>query len=148
MSIVTAYRCTRYINVMKKNKTPTQRQLRVGEELRHALVEVFERDGLRDPILHNLAITFSEVRLGSDLRSATVFISPLGGGDVGEIVEALTRAASFLRGAVAKRVRLRYMPSLNFTYDESFDQADRIDTLLRHPAIARDLISKGEEGGT
>jgi ribosome-binding factor A len=133
---------------MKKNRPPTQRQLRVGEELRHALVEVFERDELRDPILRDRAITFSEVRLGSDLRSATVFISPLGGGDADEIVEALSRAASFLRGAVAKRVQLRYMPSLNFAYDESFDQADRIDALLRRPAIARDLISDGEEGGT
>ena len=133
---------------MKKNRPPTQRQLRVGEELRHALVEVFERDELRDPVLRDRAITFSEVRLGSDLRSATVFISPLGGGDAGEIVEALSRAASFLRGAVAKRVQLRYMPSLNFAYDESFDQADRIDALLRRPAIARDLISDGEEGGT
>lgn len=133
---------------MKKNKQPTQRQLRVGEELRHALVEVFERDELRDPVLRDCAITVSEVRLGSDLRSATVFISPLGGGDAGDIVEALSRAASFLRGAVAKRVRLRFMPSLRFAYDESFDQADRIDALLKRPAIARDLISEGEEGGT
>ena len=133
---------------MKKNRQPTQRQLRVGEELRHALVEVFERDELHDPKLRDRAITFSEVRLGSDLRSATVFISPLGGRDAGEIVEALSRAASFLRGAVAKRVRLRYMPSLNFEYDESFDQADRIDALLRRPAIARDLNSEGEESGT
>jgi len=133
---------------MKKNKQPTQRQLRVGEELRHALVEVFERNELRDPILRDRAITFSEVRLGSDLRSATVFISPLGGGDSGEVVEALSRVSSFLRGAVAKRVHLRLMPSLRFEYDESFDQADRIDALLRHPAIARDLMSEGDEGGT
>ena len=133
---------------MKKNRQPTQRQLRVGEELRHALVEVFERDKLRDPMLRDRPITFSEVRLGSDLRSATVFISPLGGGDAGEIVKALSRAASFLRGAVAKRVHLRYMPSLKFAYDESFDQADRIDALLRRTAIARDLNSEGEEGGT
>ena len=132
---------------MKKNKQPTQRQLRVGEELRHALVAVFERNELRDPILCDRAITVSEVRMGRDLRSATAFVAPLGGGDADAVVAALTRAASFLRSAVAKSVRLRYMPSLRFEYDRSFDQADHIDELLRRPAIARDLVPEGDDGG-
>ena len=132
---------------MKKNKQPTQRQLRVGEELRHALVAVFERNELRDPILRDRAITVSEVRMGRDLRSATVFVAPLGGGDVDAMVAALARVSSFLRSAVAKSVRLRYMPSLKFEYDRSFDQADQIDALLRRPAIARDLVSEGDDGG-
>ena len=132
---------------MKKNRQPTQRQLRVGEEMRHALVAVLERNELRDPMLCDRVITVSEVRMGRDLRSAIVFVAPLGGDDAEAIVAALERASSFLRASVAKTVRLRYMPSLRFEYDHSFDQADRIDALLRRPSIARDLMSEGDEGG-
>lgn len=131
---------------MENNKQPTQRQLRVGEELRHALVSIFERQELRDPVLRGISITVSEVRLGKDLRSAIVFVSPLGGDDAHEVVSALSRASGFLRGAVAKRVQLRYMPTLRFEHDQSFDEATHIDEIFRRPAVARDLTSKGGSG--
>lgn len=129
---------------MKKSRNPSQRQLRIGEELRHAIAEVFERNEWRDPVLREVAVTFSEVQVGNDLRRATVFVSPLGGQNSDEVVDALSRASSFLRSATSKRVRLRYMPTLKFEHDNSFDQADRIDELLRRPEIARDLVWGGK----
>jgi ribosome-binding factor A len=116
----------------------SQRQLRVGEELRHALAEVLSRGDIRDPALENVSVTVSEVRIGPDLRNATVFVLPLGGGHAGEVLAGLDRCAPYLRGQVARRVRLKYMPKLSFELDSSFDSASRIDTLLR---------GLGHEGG-
>jgi ribosome-binding factor A len=130
---------------MAKNKTPTQRQLRVGEALRHALAKVFERGALRDPVLRDRVITVTEVRSSPDLTNATVFIMPLGGETPEDIVEALRRAAPFLRGAVGKEVELRRVPRLLFEIDQSFGQADHIDTLLRRPQVARDLNEDRDE---
>lgn len=130
---------------MAKNKTPTQRQLRVGEELRHTLAKVFERGALRDPVLRDRPITVTEVRASPDLTNATVFIMPLGGETPEDIVEALRRAAPFLRGAVAKEVELRRVPRLSFEIDQSFGKADQIDTLLRRPQVARDLNEDRDE---
>lgn len=130
---------------MAKHKTPTQRQLRVGEELRHTLAKVFERGALRDPVLRDRPITVTEVRASPDLTNATVFIMPLGGETPEDIVEALRRAAPFLRGAVAKEVELRRVPRLLFEIDQSFGQADQIDTLLRRPQVARDLNEDRDE---
>ena len=129
---------------MAKNKQPSQRQLRVGEALRHALSDVLERGNLRDPAFRNISITVTEVRASPDLKNATAFVMPLGGEAADAIVEALGRAAPFLRSAIAKQVALRHVPRLQFKVDRSFGQADHIDALLRQPQVARDL---GENTG-
>jgi len=121
-------------------KPPSQRQLRVGEEIRHALSVVFERGLLRDPVLFGVSVTVSEVRISPDLRNATVFVMPLGGDDLDGVVEALRRAAPFLRGEIARSVKLRYAPQLSFHADATFEQARLIDNLLSDPAVARDLV--------
>jgi ribosome-binding factor A len=113
--------------------------LRVGEEIRHVLAAVFGRGELRDPALVGQSITVSEVRVAPDLMRATVFVTPLGGGDIAAVVAALNRAAPFLRGQVAKAVKLRRAPELGFVPDTSFDYARRIEDVLRDPAVRRDL---------
>ena len=123
---------------------PTQRQLRVGEELRHVLASVFEKGVIRDPGLAGVSVTVSEVRVGADLRSATVFVVPLGGGDAEAMLNALARARPFLRRRVAEEVRLKFVPDLTFRLDPSFDEAEHIEQLLRDPAVARDLDRSGE----
>ena len=125
-------------------RTPSTRPLRVGEEIRHALASVFGRGELRDPALAGQSITVSEVRVSPDLTRATVFVTPLGGGDVAGVVAALNRAAPFLRGQVAKAVKLRRAPDLGFVPDTSFDYARRIEDALRDPAVRRDLESSDE----
>jgi len=121
---------------------PSQRQLRVGEELRHALAWILERGELRDPALATTPVTVTEVRVSPDLKHATCFVTPLGGGDavaVKTVVDALTRASKFLRHEVVRKVNLKYAPQLHFEHDPSFDFAGHIDTLLHHPDVARDL---------
>jgi ribosome-binding factor A len=118
---------------------PSQRQLRVGEELRHALAEVLRRGDFRDPELQNLNVTVTEVRISPDLRNATAFITPLGGGQVGETVAAMRRAAAFFRAQIARAIKLRYVPTLSFEADTSFEYADHINRLLHDPEVARDL---------
>jgi len=117
----------------------SQRQLRVSEEIRHALADVLERGDLRDPGLSGLSITVTEVRISPDLRNATAFIMPLGGGEVEPVVEALRRARPYLRRQIAKAVQLRNVPDLQFIADASFDAAGRVDALLADPRVARDL---------
>ncbi len=114
----------------------SQRQLRVGEEIRHALAWVLERGELRDPGLTGVSVTISEVRVSPDLRNATAYAAPLGGGDAEATIAALTRARSFLRRRVAESVHLKYVPDLTFRSDPSFDEATRIDALLRDAAGA------------
>jgi ribosome-binding factor A len=126
---------------------PGQRQLRVGEELRHALSRILTReaDRLNDPDLHGKSVTVTEVRMSPDLRNATVFVVPLGGsvagmgGESGPTIKALNRAAGFFRGLVTREVKLQFSPSLRFRPDESFEQASRIEALLHDPAVSRDL---------
>ena len=113
-----------------KSRAPSQRQLRVGELLREALTDTFQRAPIRDPILSGVAITVTEVRTAPDLKQARVFVMPLGGGDGAPIVEALGRAAPYLRTEVARRVNLRYAPALEFELDQSFDESSHIDELL------------------
>jgi len=120
-------------------RPPSQRQLRVGEELRHALSEVLGEASLRDPDLVEAAITVTEVRLSPDLKNATAFVMPLGGADLEVKVAALRRAAPFLRGEVARRLKLRFTPRLSFEPDLSFDNAGRIDALLRGDRLRQDL---------
>ncbi len=127
-------------------KAPSQRQLRVGEELRHALAWILERGDIRDPGLGGVAVTVTEVRVSPDLRNATAFVMPLGGGESEDVVAALNRAAPFLRRKMGKAVKLKYLPGLNFIADQSFDQAGRIHDLLKAPSVARDLAPENETG--
>lgn len=117
----------------------SQRHLRVGEEVRHALAWALERGEVRDPILSRRSVTVTEVRLSPDLRQATAFVMPLGGEDAEAAVAALTRARGFLRRQLATRVRLRYVPDLVFRLDRSFAEADHIEALLRDPRVRVDL---------
>lgn len=129
-------------------KGPSQRQLRVGEELRHALAWILERGELRDPALATTPVTVTEVRVSPDLKNATCFVTPLGGGDaeaVKTVVDALGRARKFLRHAVVSKVNLKYAPQLHFEHDTSFDFAGHIDTLLHRPDVARDLVPDDDE---
>ena len=116
-----------------------QRQLRVGEELRHALARILERGEIRDPVLATVAVTVTEVRLSPDLRQATVFVMPLGGREETSVLRALTRARGFLRRRIAQSVYLKFVPDLAFRVDRSFEQADRIARILRDPTVARDI---------
>lgn len=118
------------------------RQLRVGEEIRHCLAEIFGRGALHDPDLAGVSLTVSEVRISPDLRNATAFVMPLGGADVETVLSALGRAAPYLRSQIGKQLRLRYVPSVSFRRDPSFEAATRIDDILRSPGVARDLDDK------
>lgn len=120
-------------------RAPSQRQLRVGEEIRHLLSGVFLRGEIRDPELADVNLTVTEVRASPDLRRATVFVSRLGRSDVGDKLPALARAAPFLRGQLARQLRLRVAPELSFVADTSLDHAMHVDRLLRAPEVARDL---------
>jgi len=115
------------------------RQLRVGEEIRHCLAEIFGRGDLHDPELAGVSLTVTEVRISPDLRNATAFVLPFGGGDIDAALAALGRAAPYLRSRIGKQLRLRYLPTLSFRRDPSFDTATRIDEILRSPDVARDL---------
>jgi ribosome-binding factor A len=123
------------------HKPPSQRQLRVGEELRHIIARVIERDDFRDPDLVGRAITVTEVRVSPDLQNATVFVIPLGGGDCKPILVGLKRAKAYLRHEIGKAVQLRVVPNLSFEEDLSFDEASKIETLLRSPVVSRDLAA-------
>jgi ribosome-binding factor A len=119
----------------------SQRQLRVGEEIRHALARLLRDGGLRDPALQNISITVAEVRISPDLRNATAFVMPLGGANAAEIMVGLRRSAGFLKALVAREVALRQVPNLVFALDDSFEQASRIATVLASPHVARDLAA-------
>jgi ribosome-binding factor A len=117
----------------------SQRRLRVGEELRHALAKVLRQGECRDPTLENASITVTEVRMSPDLRNATVFVMPLAGTNAIEVLAGLKRSAAFLKGLVAREVQLRNTPNLVFARDDTFDQVDRITALLARPEVVRDL---------
>ncbi len=121
------------------SRQPSQRQLRVGEELRHALARILERGEIRDADVAGRGVTVTEVSVSPDLRQATVFVVPLGGGEAGPLLAGLTRVRPFLRRRLAQEVRLRVVPELSFEADTSFDRAERIDQLLRSPSVRRDL---------
>ena len=121
---------------------PSQRQLRVGELIRHALAEMLSRGDIHDPTIEAHMITVPEVRMTADLRLATVYVMPLGGKDAKEVVTALERNKKFLRGEIAHRVNLKFAPDIRFRVDERFDEAERIEKILRTPEVRRDLESK------
>ena len=118
---------------------PTQRQLRVAEEIRHVLSGIFAPGEFRDPDLASAKITVTEVRIGPDLKRATAYIARLGRSDVDALLPALERATPYLRGQVAKALRLRIAPDISFTPDLSLDYAMKIEELMHRPEIARDL---------
>lgn len=117
-------------NKRRVARAPTQRQLRMGELLRHVLAEALVRSTFRDPVLADARVTVTEVRPSPDLKSATVFVTPLGGDDMNAVVAALERAQGFLRSQVAKSIEARVVPNLTFKPDLSFAHAERIDALL------------------
>jgi ribosome-binding factor A len=117
---------------------PSQRQQRVAELVRHALAEVLSRGDLRDEVLTSHVVTVPEVRMSPDLKLATAYVMPLGGKDEAAVVAALERNRKILRQEVARRVNLKFAPELRFRRDESFDEAARIDALLRSDKVARD----------
>ena len=118
---------------------PSQRALRAGELIRHAAAEIFSRGDVHDPVIATHLITVPEVRMSPDLRLATVYVMPLGGHDGKEVLAALERNKRFLRGEIARRVNMKFAPDIRFRIDERFDEAARIDSLLRSPAVKRDL---------
>lgn len=129
----------------KKDKTPSQRQLRVGEELRHALARVLGRGDFNDPLLAEANVTVTEVRVSPDLKNATAFVMTLGGARLEPTVKALNHAAGYVRGQIAEELTLRYLPRLRFEADRSFDQAARITQILARPKVARDLETAAPE---
>ncbi|MBB5761229.1 30S ribosome-binding factor RbfA [Methylorubrum rhodesianum] len=124
---------------------PSQRQQRVAELVRHALAEVLQRGDIQDPVLGSHVVTVPEVRMSPDLKLATAYIMPLGGQDEAPVIAALDRHKKILRQEVARRVNLKYAPELRFRRDETFDEAARIDQLLRSEKVQRDLESAPRE---
>lgn len=118
---------------------PTQRQLRAGELVRHALVDIFREHEINDPVLAGVSVTVTEVRVNPDLRHANVFVEPLGGQNPEEMTKALNRHKSFIRGHLGRSVDLRFTPDLHFRHDDSFAQAERIQRLFDDPKVRQDL---------
>ncbi len=118
---------------------PSQRQLKVGELIRHRLAEIFSRGDLLDEVVNRQSVTVPEVRMSPDLKIATAFVMPLGGEEAKELVDHLEKHKRYLRGELAKRVNLKFMPELRFALDTSFDTSRHIDELLASPEVARDL---------
>jgi len=125
---------------------PSQRQLRVGEEIRRVLAKVLERGTLHDPALYDAPVTITEVTMSPDLRNATVWITPLGGGDAVELLAALKRNAGRLGGLLARDIKLKFAPRLRFERDTAFDVSSRIDALLRDPVVRQDIEASGDAG--
>ena len=123
----------------RKEAGPSQRQLRAGELIRHALVEVLREDEIADEAMSGVSVTVTEVRMSPDLRHATCFVEPLGGRHADEVVAALNRHAKFLRGRLGRHIELKFTPDLRFLHDESFEAAKRMDRLFESEAVRRDL---------
>ena len=138
---------------MSRNKKPhrdnapggSQRQLRVGELVRHALAEMLTRGEVHDPVIEGHLITIPEVRMSPDLKLATVYVMPMGGRDADEVVAAFDKHKKYLRAEIAHRVNLKFAPDIRFRVDDRFAEAERIDRLLRSPDVARDLKHEDEE---
>ncbi len=129
---------------MSKHKThsakaPSQRQLRVGELIRHKLAEMLARGDIHDDVLASHVVTVPEVRLSPDLKLATAYVIPLGGADTEPVIEALNRNKRFIRGEIAHAVSLKFAPDIRFLRDETFEEASRIDKLLSSPKVRHDL---------
>lgn len=131
----------------RKSSAPggSQRQLRVGETVRHAVAEILALGDIHDPDLEGHIITVPEVRMSPDLKLATIYVMPLGGRDTDKVVTALARNKKFLRGEIAHRVNLKFAPDIRFRIDDRFDEAERIEKLLRTPEVQRDLAPDSDE---
>ena len=129
----------------ESNAGPSQRQQRVAELIRHALAEVLSRGDIQDPVLTSHIVTVPEVRMSPDLKLATAYVMPLGGADERPVLEALDRNKKVLRTEVARRVNLKFAPDLRFLRDETFDEAARIDALLRSERVRRDIEGAAED---
>jgi ribosome-binding factor A len=134
-----------------KPSGPSQRQLRVGELIRHALAEMLARGDIHDEVLSRHVVTVPEVRLTPDLKLATAYVMPLGGGDVGPVLKALNSHKKHIRGEIAHRVNLKYAPDIRFLQDESFAEAERVDALLYSDKVRQDILKQplrlAPEGG-
>jgi ribosome-binding factor A len=128
-----------------KPKGPSQRMLRVGELVRHALAALFARGEVEDDLLRDVVVTVPEVRMTPDLKLANAYVMPLGGQHAEEIVSALNRHRKFIRGRIAPQLDLKFAPEIRFFVDTTFDEASRIDTLLRSERVQRDLQGDGED---
>ena len=131
----------------KRNSAPggSQRQLRVGEAVRHAVADILLHGSAHDPDLEGHIITVPEVRMSPDLKLATIYVMPLGGRDTEIVLAALDRNKKFLRGEIARRVNLKFAPDIRFRVDDRFDEAERIEKLLRTPAVQRDLAPDSDK---
>jgi len=125
----------------------SQRQLRVGELIRHELADMFSRGDVHDPVIETHMITVPEVHMSADLRLATIYIMPLAGRDATAVLEALERNKRYVRGEISRRVNLKFAPEIRFRIDERFDEAERIEKLLRTPVVRRDLDGAKDSGG-
>jgi ribosome-binding factor A len=133
-------------NHPRSNQGPTQRQLRVGEMLRHALSQILLRGDVRDPDLVGVSVTITQVKPSGDMRHATVFCEPLGGKDADKIIAALNRNRAFLRGQMGHLIALKFTPDLRFVEDKSFAEAQKIEDLLKSERVRRDLAKKDDDG--
>lgn len=132
----------------RQQSSPEQqsvRVLKVGERVRHILSELLARGEVHDEIVSAANISVTEVRMTPDLRNATAYVKPLLGSDEDEVIKALRHNTAFLQREVAKRLGLKFAPKLKFRSDESFDEAERIETLLRDPKVARDLDDEPDD---
>lgn len=129
------------------SKAPSQRMLRVGELVRHALADVLQRGEVMDPVLETHVITVPEVRMTPDLKLATAYVMPLGGKDEQKVLKALEANRKQIRMMVVKRLELKSAPDLRFRIDDSFDRGAHIDELLRSPEVARDLVGDENDDG-
>ena len=127
------------------SRGPSQRQLRVGEMLRHALSEVLRENEIRDSDLDGVSVTITQVKPSPDMRYATVFCEPLGGQNAKAIVAALNRHKGFLRGEMGHRITTKFTPDLRFVEDESFAEAEKIETILKSPEVQRDLAATHDD---
>ena len=130
-----------------RGRAPSQRQLRVGEELRHFIAELLAQQELRDPALSGVALTVTEVRMTPDLKAATVFVTPLAGGAPAPMMEGLRRAAPWIRSRIGRNLQLRHTPAVRFELDHAFEHASRIAEFLRAPAVARDIAAPRRSPG-
>lgn len=128
------------------SSAPSQRMLRVGEQVRAAITQVLQRGEVRDPLVEKTVISISEVRMSPDLKIATAYVTPLGVADHAAIIEALNKHAKFIRGRLGPQLRqMKYMPDIRFRDDTSFDNYQKIDALLRSPEVSRDLDPDSED---
>lgn len=123
----------------------SQRQLRVAEAVRHAVADILLHGRVHDPELEGHIVTVPEVRMSPDLKLATIFVMPLGGRDTDIVIAALDRNKKYLRGEIARRINLKFAPDIRFRVDDRFDEAERIEKLLRTPAVQRDLAPDSDK---